>query len=46
MFDFFSEKNLIREKFYVDDKNDIKQECETLRNFLLFWLDAIYKNIE
>ena len=39
MLDILSEINLILEKFYIDEKSDIKKECETLRKFLLIWLD-------
>ena len=41
-----SEINLILEKFYIDQHSDIKKGCETLRKFLLIWLDKLYKNIE
>ena len=46
MLDILSEINLIIEKFYIDENSDIKKECETLRKFLVFWLDKLYKNIE
>ena len=46
MLDNLSELNLIIENFYIDEKSDIKKECETLRKFLLIWLDYLYKNIE
>ena len=46
MLDILSEINLIIEKFYIDENSDIKKECETLRKFLLIWLDKLYKNIE
>ena len=46
MLDILSEINLILEKFYIDENSDIKKECETLKKFLLIWLDNLYKNIE
>ena len=46
MLDILSEINLIIEKFYIDENSDFKKECETLRKFLLIWLDKLYKNIE
>ena len=46
MLDILSEINLIIEKFYIDEKSDIKKECETLRKILLIWLDYLYKIIE
>ena len=35
MLDILSKINLTTEKFYVDEKNVIKQECETLRKHIL-----------
>ena len=46
MLDILSEINLIIEKFYIDENSDIEKECETLRKYLLIWLDKLYKNIE
>ena len=46
MLDILSKINLIIEKFYIDEKSDIKKECETLRKDLLIWIEYLYKNIE
>ena len=46
MLDILSERNLIIEKFFIDENSDIKKECETLRKFLLIWFDKLYKNID
>ena len=41
MLDILSCMNKIIEKFYVDDKNDIVNDYERLRLFILIWLDAL-----
>ena len=46
MLDILSEINLLIEKFYIDENSEIKKKCETLRKFLLIWLDRLYENIE
>ena len=46
MLDILSGINLIIEKFHIAEDIEIKKECETLRKFLLIWLDKLYKNIE
>ena len=44
MLDILSKKNLVIEKFFIDEKNSFKQESETLRELLLIWLDELYTN--
>ena len=44
MLDILSKKNLVKEKFFVDEKKSIKQECETLRELLLIWSDELHTN--
>ena len=45
MLDVLSKKNYIIENFYVDDKNNIVNEYETIRKHILIWLDALDNHI-